>query len=263
MKKNDFILPAVFLLIVIFLFVIPISAFLTSEVIGWQTTKSLSDWVYQLLKDQGSLIAGILGVLGVIILVIFQKISNREIIENSRELIILERREAEKNKFYLDLRDMERLLYMILYKINESPQNEIRSKVYDDFEDKLHGIMIFLKKYTKHYSFFELLREIAAYHRWVAIEKDDSDAVKYFWPDLTHILRCSKLFDQVIDDYLNINQKEDDHKRGWDDSCETIKKMREDFFDRTKKEFTDIELSVFLHYFYSEYKSFIDKSVRL
>lgn len=71
MKKNDFIYPVVFLVIVLLLFTIPIGAFLTSEVLGLGTARSIWLWVYQFFKDQGGFIGSIFGALVLAITVYF------------------------------------------------------------------------------------------------------------------------------------------------------------------------------------------------
>lgn len=87
MKKNDFIFPAIFLVIILFLFIIPIGAFLTSEIIGWKTTKRLGGWVYNFLKDHGSLIAGIIAIFGVAWLVNTQKNETNKIIKSNDDVV--------------------------------------------------------------------------------------------------------------------------------------------------------------------------------
>lgn len=73
MKKKDFIYPAIFLVIALWLLVIPVGAFLTSEVVGFSIARSIGGWIYYFLKDHGSLIAGTLAVLTAFFTIKFEK----------------------------------------------------------------------------------------------------------------------------------------------------------------------------------------------
>lgn len=86
MKKNDFIYPAIFLAIVILLFVIPVGAFLTAEIVGFKTVKSVGDWIYVFLKDQGSLIAGIIAFVAAVIALYSQRESTQKQIKAQRTM---------------------------------------------------------------------------------------------------------------------------------------------------------------------------------
>lgn len=72
MDKKRFVYSAVFLVIVILFFAIPVSAFLTSEALGEDTARTIWRFGYKVLKDQGSLIAGIIALIAALITVRLQ-----------------------------------------------------------------------------------------------------------------------------------------------------------------------------------------------
>lgn len=86
MDKKIFIFPAIFLVILLFLFVIPISAFLTSEVLGGETAKSAWCFAYAVLKDHGSLIAGIMALIAAGMAIYFQGRSLERQIKSNKDL---------------------------------------------------------------------------------------------------------------------------------------------------------------------------------
>lgn len=183
MKKNDFILPAVFLLIVIFLFVIPISAFLTSEVIGVRITKPLWDIACKALKDHGSLIAGIIGFLGVILLVWSQKQETKKILENNFEVMRNEAFEARRLKSLegaYAIREKITSLYgngsnNDFYFWNNLPQGQI---YFDDIKKHLFFIESFLRGRNEYesYSLGAIKNFIMIYSDpcWLGEKKDDN-----------------------------------------------------------------------------------------
>lgn len=108
MKKNGFIYPTIFLVLVIalILFIIPIGAFLTAEVAKCKTVKSVGECIYVFLKDQGSLIAGILGIIGVVFLVINQNKSTEKTVGATLEAVRSELSEAKNracDEYALDI----------------------------------------------------------------------------------------------------------------------------------------------------------------
>jgi len=86
MDKKTFIFPAIFLVILLFLFVIPVSAFLTSEVLGGETAKSIWCFAYAILKDHGSLIAGIMALVAAGMAIYFQGRSLERQIKSNKDL---------------------------------------------------------------------------------------------------------------------------------------------------------------------------------
>ncbi len=94
MKKNEFWLPALFLATVLFLFVIPIGAFLVSEILGW------GKGVYSVLTDLGSLIAGIIAVIGVAWMVYTQKSETAKIIKSNEDVMRNEAFEIKKARAF-------------------------------------------------------------------------------------------------------------------------------------------------------------------
>lgn len=158
MKKNNFILPAVFLLILLFLFVIPIGAFLTSEIIGLKTTKPLGVWVYDFLKDHGSLVAGLISFGGVAWLIYNQKQETKKILENNFEVMRNEAFEARKLKSLegsYAIREKFTSLYgdgsnNDFYFWNNPPQGQVN---FDDIKKHLFFIESFLRRKNEWESF--------------------------------------------------------------------------------------------------------------
>lgn len=95
MKKNDFTYLVIFL--VVALFAIPMSAFLTSEVIGLKSTQTIWCWVYIFFKDQGSFIGGALAFIGVIFVINSQWKSTTRIIDDAAKRLDMDRFENYKD----------------------------------------------------------------------------------------------------------------------------------------------------------------------
>lgn len=85
MDKKRFIYPAIFLAIMFFLFIIPISTFLVAEIVGIEIAKSIACSFYKVFKDQGTIITGMLAFLGVWITIKeHRKQYSREAMERQR-----------------------------------------------------------------------------------------------------------------------------------------------------------------------------------
>lgn len=115
MKKNNFIYPAIFLVIVLFLFIIPIGVFLTSEVLGKEIAKSKWCFIYGFFKDHGSLIAGLFAIAGVAWMVNTQKAETDKMIKEERDRV-------RRERFYQDKESAFEQLYLLGKKFKERRQ---------------------------------------------------------------------------------------------------------------------------------------------
>lgn len=136
MKKNEFIYPAIFLVAVLLFFAIPVGAFLTSEIVGFEITRSIGGWIYTFLKDHGSLFAGILGFGGIFILVWSQNKSTQKTVDATLEAIKAESKEIER-------RNNKRCILNIITEVGsmaEIAQSNLRHLTYEYCKSHLKNI---------------------------------------------------------------------------------------------------------------------------
>lgn len=170
MKKNEFIYPAVFLAIVFLLFTIPIGAFLTSEVLGFETARSDWKWVYQFLKDQGGFIGSIFGTL---VLAITVYLTLKKQSENTQKQIDFE---IKKNRVNACVQEMEKCI-VALERIKAAV-----SRIYASQASQDDGVAVFIveSEVTNDITLVLLIAELEGLCGISEIERIHSNAKIYF-----------------------------------------------------------------------------------
>lgn len=124
---------------------------------------------YDFIKDHGSLIAGLIGIVGVGILVFFQIKTHKEIIENSKNIVLLEKFESDKKQFFYDVKAFHACLSQVRRKKFSIDFNDIDlyTKTIDDFEklsNILFGIDIFLKSHNIPKGYFDFIECFCSFY---------------------------------------------------------------------------------------------------
>lgn len=153
MKKNDFTYLAIFL--VVALFVIPMSAFLTSEIIGLESTQSIWCRVYIFFKDQGSFIGGTLAFLGVIFVINSQWRSTTRIIDDAAKRSDMDRFESYKDKAYDSMLAIQEVGFNIVPQASTMVKRNQRfitkdlfsESVFSSFRKEYKNVKRFLDRY--------------------------------------------------------------------------------------------------------------------
>lgn len=251
MKKESW--SSIFLSVIAVIILICAALLLTLATLSFISAPKNQD-VYDFIKDHGSLIAGLIGFGGVLVLVVVQMRTTKNIINSSRENVVLASREAESSAFYKNIR-------LINIKLSEIANKNIgnlslSNSDFNYLDEKLDDVLIFLKKNKLKRAYFQFLKDFLSLYQQKIYGSYDGELAPDLIDSTFKVLYDANIYqlDKCLIEYSDINNS-------------SLPQAAVDFFEEIKKtSFDDIDEDFFrsVIFLLSTYSScFIDNSISL